>query len=81
MSEPETTTEITEEQIRHRAYEISQGPDAGTDDENWIRAEQELRSGAKGSNGSSEAASSEAPGSDAPKRKPRARKTANAEAS
>jgi hypothetical protein len=75
MSEAETT-EITEEQIRHRAYEISQGPDAGTEEENWIRAEQELRSATNSSNGSSEA-----PGSEAPKRKPRARKTANAEAS
>jgi CHAD domain-containing protein len=28
--------------VRTRAYEISQGPDAGTPDENWVRAEQEL---------------------------------------
>ena len=81
MSEADTTTEVTEEQIRHRAYEISQGADARTDEENWIRAEQELRSGAKGSNSSSDAASSESSGGDSPKRKPRARKTANAEAS
>jgi hypothetical protein len=31
------------EAIRHRAYEISQGPDAGTEEENWLRAEEELR--------------------------------------
>ena len=30
------------EAIRRRAYEISQRPDAGTDDENWKRAEEEL---------------------------------------
>jgi hypothetical protein len=29
--------------IRERAYEISQGPDAGTPEENWARAERELR--------------------------------------
>ncbi len=28
--------------VRARAYEISQGPDAGTPEENWLRAEQEL---------------------------------------
>ena len=32
-----------EEMIRRRAYEISQGPDAGTADENWARAEREVR--------------------------------------
>jgi hypothetical protein len=31
------------EAIRHRAYEISQGPHAGTEEENWLRAEDELR--------------------------------------
>jgi hypothetical protein len=35
---------VTDEQIRQRAYEISQGPDGGTEEENWVRAEQELRS-------------------------------------
>jgi hypothetical protein len=39
----DTGTTITDEQIRQRAYEISQGPDCGTDEENWVRAEQELR--------------------------------------
>ena len=32
-----------EEAVRQRAYEISQREDAGTDDENWARAERELR--------------------------------------
>jgi CHAD domain-containing protein len=29
--------------VRERAYEISQAPDAGTPEENWFRAERELR--------------------------------------
>jgi len=29
--------------IRRRAYEISQGQDAGTPEENWARAEREVR--------------------------------------
>jgi hypothetical protein len=33
------------ERIRRRAYEISQGPDAGTPEDNWLRAEEELRRG------------------------------------
>ena len=28
--------------VRARAFEISQGPEAGTADENWVRAEHEL---------------------------------------
>jgi hypothetical protein len=31
------------EAIRRRAWEISQGPDAGNDEENWLRAEREIR--------------------------------------
>jgi hypothetical protein len=31
-----------DEQIRLRAYEISQSPDSGTPEENWHRAEREL---------------------------------------
>ena len=31
------------EAIRRRAHEISLGPDAGTAEENWLRAEEELR--------------------------------------
>jgi len=37
--------EITEEMIARRAYEISQSGDAGTPEENWRRAEEELRRG------------------------------------
>ena len=35
---------ISEEDIARRAYEISLGPEGGTDEENWLRAERELRS-------------------------------------
>ena len=31
------------EAVRRRAHEISLGPDAGTAEENWLRAEEELR--------------------------------------
>jgi len=34
---------ITDERIRERAYEISLGEAAGTPEENWQRAEAELR--------------------------------------
>jgi len=34
---------VIAEMIRQRAYELSQGPDAGTPEENWTRAEQEVR--------------------------------------
>jgi hypothetical protein len=40
---PAGEPEISDEDIRRRAYEISSGPDAGTEEENWIRAEEELR--------------------------------------
>jgi len=30
------------QRIRERAYEISTGPDAGTPDEDWVRAEHEI---------------------------------------
>lgn len=32
-----------DEPVRRRAYELSQGEDAGTPEENWRRAEEELR--------------------------------------
>jgi hypothetical protein len=35
--------EVDEEACRQRAYEISQSEHAGTSDENWLRAEAELR--------------------------------------
>jgi hypothetical protein len=38
-----TDTDELEEQVRRRAYEISQSDEAGTDDENWARAESEIR--------------------------------------
>lgn len=41
--EKQQTTEVDEEAIARRAYEISQGDDAGTSEENWQRAERELR--------------------------------------
>jgi hypothetical protein len=34
---------ITRERIAERAYLISQSHQAGTDEENWLRAERELR--------------------------------------
>ena len=37
--------EPTREQIQQRAYEISQSDEAGSPEEDWARAERELRSG------------------------------------
>ena len=34
---------MTRERIAERAYLISQSDQAGTDEENWLRAEQELQ--------------------------------------
>ena len=39
---------ITREKIAERAYLISQSDQAGTDEENWLRAEQELQEEQKG---------------------------------
>ena len=39
----ERATEISREEIAQRAYEISQRGGAGSPEENWLRAEQELR--------------------------------------
>jgi hypothetical protein len=36
---------VSPEEIARRAYEIAHGADAGSDEENWLRAERELRSG------------------------------------
>jgi hypothetical protein len=43
-SEREETTmdEALRQRIAERAYEISQTDEAGTDEENWLKAEQEL---------------------------------------
>jgi hypothetical protein len=38
-------SEVSEEAIAARAHEISLGEDAGTAEENWQRAERELREG------------------------------------
>ena len=45
MDEQIGGTSVTDDQIRQRAYEISLGEDSGTADENWRRAEQEIRGG------------------------------------
>ena len=42
MSEHEGGHGIDEEEIRRRAYEISQRPEAGGRDENWHQAVEEL---------------------------------------
>ena len=34
---------VTQEQIAVRAFEISCGPNGGSQDDNWFRAERELR--------------------------------------
>jgi hypothetical protein len=34
---------LLEQRVRERAWEISQRPDAGTPEENWRRAEEEIR--------------------------------------
>ncbi len=39
----EAAIQDLEAAIRLRAYEISQSPDAGTPEENWVRAELEIR--------------------------------------
>jgi hypothetical protein len=44
-AEHEGAGEVSEEAIARRAYEISQREDAGTPEENWRRAEAELRGG------------------------------------
>jgi hypothetical protein len=44
--------EISDERIRERAYEISMREEGGTPEENWRRAEAELRdAGSSGSSG------------------------------
>jgi len=42
----EAPKEPTHDEIARRAYEISQSAEGGSDQENWHRAERELRSGA-----------------------------------
>jgi hypothetical protein len=38
----EPVREGADEEIRRRAYEISQSPDSGTPEENWHRAQREV---------------------------------------
>ena len=38
-----TEPDDLEERVRRRAYEISQSDESGTEDENWQRAEREVR--------------------------------------
>jgi DUF2934 family protein len=45
MSSKAAAPEITHEMIAERAYHISQSGEGGTDEENWHRAEAELRQG------------------------------------
>jgi hypothetical protein len=42
-SKKEAAAEITHEMIAERAYHISESGEGGTDEENWHRAEAELR--------------------------------------
>jgi hypothetical protein len=39
----ESQLALEQDEIRARAYEISQRPDSGSSEENWLRAEEELR--------------------------------------
>jgi hypothetical protein len=34
---------VSQDEIARRAYEIAHGNDGGSDEENWLRAERELR--------------------------------------
>lgn len=40
---PAPKREITHEMIARRAYEISQSPQCGSEFDNWVRAERELK--------------------------------------
>jgi hypothetical protein len=41
--QPEEPDEVTDEMIARRAHEISQSEEGRSDEENWLRAERELR--------------------------------------
>jgi hypothetical protein len=43
----EREREVTNEEIAQRAYEISQSGEGGSDEDNWHRAERELRGGSE----------------------------------
>ena len=40
---PTPPGDLLDELVRRRAFEISQSPEAGTPEENWARAEREIR--------------------------------------
>ena len=42
------TAAVSHDEIARRAYELAHGEHAGTDEENWLRAEQQLRGGSAG---------------------------------
>ena len=42
-SSPATPRQVTHEQIARRAYEIAKSGTGGTPEDNWYRAERELR--------------------------------------
>jgi hypothetical protein len=62
--------EVDDERIRERAYEISMREDAGTPEENWQRAEAELRdaasAGSSGAPTSGDQPSEDLPGAASP---------------
>jgi hypothetical protein len=39
----DTGATVSRDEIARRAYDIAHGDDAGSDEENWLRAEKELR--------------------------------------
>jgi len=43
----ERNGDVAREDVARRAYEISQSAEAGTPEENWHRAERELREGSQ----------------------------------
>jgi len=44
VDDPSPEPTLDRDAIAQRAYELSQSGDAGSDEDNWLRAEQELRS-------------------------------------
>lgn len=55
-----------EEAVRLLAYEISEGPDAGTPVENWLRAESDLERGREAADDDRDARDGEAAGNRVP---------------
>ena len=44
LDDASTEPHVDQDAIAQRAYELSQTNDSGTDEQNWLRAERELRS-------------------------------------